>query len=589
MSKPPAPPARPSLKKFPVRRLLSLAATEKRNLILGTICLALASGMSLVYPQAIRVIIDGALESKDRAAIDRTALWMVAVFAVQGVAMALRYVLFTISGERIVARLREQLYRSLVSPEIGFFDERRTGELVSRLASDTTVLQNTVSANVSMVLRNLAAAVGGIALLLWTSPTLTLLMLAVVPPVAAAAVLYGKRVRTLSKSLQDSLAASSEVAEETLSGIRTVRSFAAEETEAGRYRTAIDRTFQLARQRAVVAGSFFGGASFFAYAAAAVVLWYGSRLVMDGELTVGSLTSFLMYTLIVAFSLGALGELWTDFMKAIGAGERVFELLDRAPAIPTNGGRTLPAVRGDVAFEDVRFSYPTRADVPVLRGIDLHVRPGELVAVVGSSGAGKSTLAALLGRLYDPKEGRILIDGAPLSELDPSWLRRQIGVVSQEPILFSTTVADNIRYGRTDATDAEVEQAARAANAHDFVSRFPEGYKTMVGERGIQLSGGQKQRVAIARAVLKDPRILVLDEATSALDAESEHLVKEALDRLLVGRTTLVIAHRLSTVADADRVVVLDGGRIVQSGAHQELLREEGLYKRLVERQFVAA
>ncbi len=589
MSKPPAPPARPSLKKFPVRRLLSIAATEKRNLILGTICLALASGMSLVYPQAIRVIIDGALESKDRAAIDRTALWMVAVFAVQGVAMALRYVLFTISGERIVARLREQLYRSLVSQEIGFFDERRTGELVSRLASDTTVLQNTVSANVSMVLRNLAAAVGGIALLLWTSPTLTLLMLAVVPPVAAAAVLYGKRVRTLSKSLQDSLAASSEVAEETLSGIRTVRSFAAEETEAGRYRTAIDRTFQLARQRAVVAGSFFGGASFFAYAAAAVVLWYGSRLVMDGELTVGSLTSFLMYTLIVAFSLGALGELWTDFMKAIGAGERVFELLDRAPAIPTNGGRTLPAVRGDVAFEDVRFSYPTRADVPVLRGIDLHVRPGELVAVVGSSGAGKSTLAALLGRLYDPKEGRILIDGVPLSELDPSWLRRQIGVVSQEPILFSTTVADNIRYGRTDATDAEVEQAARAANAHDFVSRFPEGYKTMVGERGIQLSGGQKQRVAIARAVLKDPRILVLDEATSALDAESEHLVKEALDRLLVGRTTLVIAHRLSTVADADRVVVLDGGRIVQSGAHQELLREEGLYKRLVERQFVAA
>ncbi|MFN7133403.1 MAG: ABC transporter transmembrane domain-containing protein, partial [Myxococcales bacterium] len=344
MPNPAARPAepRPSFRRFPIRRLLTLARTEKRNLVLGTICLALGSAMSLVYPQAIRIIIDNALGTGDRGAVDRATAFMVGVFAVQGVAIALRYVLFTISGERIVARLREDLYRSLIRQEIGFFDERRTGELVSRLASDTTVLQNTVSANVSMVLRNLAATVGGIALLFWTSPTLTLLMLAVVPPVAAGAVLYGRKVRGLSKALQDSLATSSEIAEESLSGVRTVRAFAAEEAESARYGRAVNASFEIARKRAFVAGSFFGGASFAAYAAAAVVLWYGSRLVMNGALSIGELTSFLMYTLIVAFSLGALGELWTDFMKAVGAGERVFELLDRVPASPTSGGRTLP-------------------------------------------------------------------------------------------------------------------------------------------------------------------------------------------------------------------------------------------------------
>ena len=289
----------------------------------------------------------------------------------------------------------------------------------------------------------------------------------------------------------------------------------------------------------------------------------------------------------VAFALGSLGELWADFMRALGAGERVFELLDRVPAIPSSGGRVLDKVEGRVAFRDVVFAYPSRRDVGVLRGIDLEVAPGEMIAIVGASGAGKSTIAALLARLYDPDGGAVLLDGIDLRALDPGWLRRQIGAVAQEPILFSTTVAENIRYGRVTATDAEVEAAARTANAHGFIDAFPEKYKTMVGERGIQLSGGQKQRVAIARAVLKDPRILVLDEATSALDAESEFLVKEALERLMRGRTTLVIAHRLSTVVDADRVLVLEGGKVVQSGAHGELLVQEGLYRRLVERQFV--
>jgi ATP-binding cassette subfamily B protein len=400
---------------------------------------------------------------------------------------------------------------------------------------------------------------------------------------------YGRRVRGLSKQVQDALAASNEVAEESLSGIRTVRSFAAEKSEVERYRRAVEDAFTLTRKRIGQSATFMGAASFGGYAAAAVVLWYGGRLVLDGVLTVGGLTSFLIYSLLVAFSLGAIADLWAEFMRASGAAERVFELLDRKPEIPATGGEQPAVVQGRVEFRDVHFAYPSRPDVPVLQGINLTLEPGEVVAIVGPSGAGKSTLAALLARLYDPQVGALALDGRDLKALDPEWLRQRIGTVAQEPLLFSSSVADNIRYGRVGATMEEVQAAARAANAHDFISRFPEGYDTLVGERGVQLSGGQKQRVAIARAVLKDPRLLVLDEATSALDAESEHLVKDALERLMKGRTTLIIAHRLSTVVGADRVLVLEGGQVVQSGSHAALMGQEGLYRRLVERQFVAA
>ena len=544
--------------------------------------------MSLVYPQGIRILIDGAIRRRTNALVDAAVLVMMVAFAAQAIATAIRYVLFTTAGERIVARLREDLYRSLLRQEIAFFDERRTGELTSRLASDTTVLQNAVSVNVSMLLRNFVSAAGGIVLLLYTSPVLTGIMLLVVPPVALGAVFYGRRLRRLSREVQDSLARASEVAEESLAGIRTVRSFAAEGVEGDRYDREIERTFGLAKKRARIGGMFVGAVSFSGFAAATAVLWYGGRLVVSGAMSVGELTSFLVYTLLVAASLGAMTDLWADFMKATGAGERVFELLDREPKMPASGGAAPDHVDGAVRLEHVQFAYPTRPDAPVLTDVDLELRPGEIVAVVGPSGAGKSTIAGLLGRLYDPLSGRVLLDGRDLRELDPMWLRRQVGVVAQEPILFSTTIADNIRYARPDASDADVEAAARTANAHDFVTRFPDGYRTLVGERGVQLSGGQKQRVAIARAVLKDPRILILDEATSALDAESEHLVKDALDRLMTGRTTLVIAHRLSTVVDADRVVVIDGGRIVQSGTHRALVEEDGLYRRLVERQLGA-
>ncbi|MDY7226879.1 ABC transporter ATP-binding protein [Hyalangium rubrum] len=557
--------------------------------MLGTVFLALGSGMGLLYPQAMRFIIDEALGERNRDLIDRAALVMLAILAVQAIAVALRYYLFTTAGERVVTRLRQDLFASLMSQEVGFFDERKTGELTNRLASDTTVLQNTVSANISMVLRNGAQALGGIAMLFYTSPVLTLVMLAVVPPVAVGAVAYGRRVRKLSKEVQDALAASNEVAEESLSGVRTVRAFAAEKQEVQRYRGAVGKAFELARGRIRQSATFMGVASFSGFTAAAAVLWYGGRLVVDGALTVGGLTSFLVYSLFVAFALGALTELWADFMRASGAAERVFELMDRKPSIPITGGERPAAIQGRVELRDVRFSYPARSDVQVLQGIDLTIQPGEVVAIVGPSGAGKSTIASMLTRLYDPQGGQVVLDGKDLKALDPEWLRQQIGIVAQEPLLFSSSIADNIRYGRAGASDAEVEAAARAANAHDFVSRFPEGYKTLVGERGVQLSGGQKQRVAIARAMLKDPRLLILDEATSALDAESEHLVQEALERLMKGRTTLIIAHRLSTVIGADRVMVLEGGRVVQSGSHSALMGQEGLYRRLVERQFVAA
>ena len=428
----------------------------------------------------------------------------------------------------------------------------------------------------------------GFAVLFWMNWQLSLVMLAVVPLVAVGAAVFARTVRRLSKDTQDALAGASAVAEESIGNVRTVRAFAQEEGEVERYAARVDEAFDLGRRLALAYGAFQGAMGFAAYAAIAGGLWYGGTMVIDGAMSLGDLTSFMLYTLFLAFALGGLSSLYGDFNKALGASTRVFELIDRVPLGVNHSGARLAAMEGRMALEGVHFAYPTRPEVEVLGGVDLALEPGRVLALVGPSGGGKSTVAGLLLRLYDPQAGRVTLDGRDIRDLDTHWLRGQIGIVSQEPILFATTIADNIRYGRPSATDDEVRAAARAANAHAFIEGFPEGYETVVGERGVRLSGGQKQRVAIARAILKDPRVLVLDEATSALDAESEHLVQEALDRLMRGRTTLVIAHRLSTVKDANRVVVIDKGRVVESGTHDELVGRDGVYRRLVLHQFAS-
>lgn len=568
------------------RRLLSLARPEAKTLVLATLALFIAAGLNLSYPVFIRQIVDGVSGEQAQQTVNQAALVLLALFGLNGIFTALRSYLFTVAGERVVTRLRQNLYRSLVRQEIGFFDERRTGELTNRLAADTTVLQNAATVNISMVLRFGATGLGALVILMVTSWRLTLVMLAIVPLVVLGAFFYGKILRRYSRQVQDALADTTEVAEETLAGIRTVRAFAREETEADRYASRVEQVFQLARKRARLGATFSGFMGFAFGGAVAVVLWYGGTLLVDGTMSIGELTQFVLYTFFVAFSLGALSSVWEDFMKAMGASERVFQLLDREPRIP-EGGERPATVTGRVQLDGVTFSYPTRPDVPVLRDVSLTLEPGETMALVGPSGGGKSTVAALLSRFYDPDAGSLYLDGHAYTELDPSWVRQQVGVVSQEPVLFASSVRDNIRYSRPDASDAEVEAAALAANADSFIRGFPEGYDTLVGERGVRLSGGQKQRVAIARALLKDPRILVLDEATSALDAESEHLVQEALERLMVGRSTLVIAHRLSTVKDADRVLVLDHGAVVEEGTHADLVEAGGLYRQLVERQFL--
>lgn len=569
-------------------RIVALARGERARLSAGTFFLLVATAAGLAYPALVRALIDEALSPRGEASVamvDRTAMLMIGVFLVQGVAIGMRHYLFVTAGERIVNRLRDGLFLRVLAQEIAFFDQRRTGELTSRLAADTQVLQNAVSINISILLRNSFGVVGGLALLAYTSPLLTGLMLLVVPPVALGAVFYGRRVRKLSRDAQDALARAGEVAEESIGNVRTVRAFGQEAAEGARYGEATGRTFEIARRRTQQVATFTAAASFAGYGAVAFVLWWGGRMVLAGDMTTGDLTSFVLYTLTVAFSMASLGDLYTDFLRAIGASDRVFELLDREPAMPAHGGAIPERCAGDVGFDGVSFSYPARADVQVLRDVDLQIHAGRSVALVGPSGGGKTTIASLLCRLYDPDSGVIRLDGRDIRELDPHWLRERIAIVEQEPTLMSTSIAANIRYGRADATDAEVEQAARAANAHAFIAAFPEGYATQVGERGVQLSGGQKQRVAIARAILRDPRILILDEATSALDAESEALVKEAIDRLMQNRTTLIIAHRLSTVRDADEVVVIEQGRIAERGTHDALLERGGVYQRLVARQ----
>jgi ABC-type multidrug transport system fused ATPase/permease subunit len=569
-------------------RLMNLSREEWPILIKGMFFLLISSAALMVYPQYIKIIIDDAMKTKDLAGLNKAALIAMGVFIIQSVTSSLRFYYFTLAGEKTVKRLRAKLFAQIISQEMTFFDFSKTGELLGRLSADTAVLQNALSVNISILIRNFFQMVGGIVLLFITSAKLTTFILVIVPPIALLVAFFGKKVKGISKLTQDALAISSSVAEESISGVRTVKAFAQENWEIKRYDEQLQSSFNLSVKRISTIAQFTGLVATLGFLAIVFIVWFGGKLVIQGEMSIGTLTSYILYVMTVAFSAGLLGNLYTDFMSAFGAGHRVFELMEKATVGVENSNKPLKnIVEGLIEIKSATFSYPARPEVSILNDLSLIIKARETVAIVGSSGGGKSTIAQLLMRFYDLNQGEILIDHKPIQDYDLYAFRNQIGIVSQEPILISESIEDNIRYGRPDASFEEVKEAAGLAYAHDFISLFPGGYKTLVGEKGVQLSGGQKQRVAIARAILKNPKILILDEATSALDSESEALVQSALENLRKSRTTLIIAHRLSTVKNADKIFVLDQGKIVQVGSHEELiLNHDGFYKKLIEKQF---
>jgi ATP-binding cassette, subfamily B, bacterial MsbA len=558
-------------------------------LALATLTLVLSALIGLAFPMVVRYLLDAAFIDRNRAVLDRIAVALVLLFTVQAFLNYAQTYLLSAVGERVVAGLRQELFARLLAMPPGFFAERRTGELTSRLTTDIGLLQGVLSHQIAEFSRQILALVGGIVLLTLMQPRLTLTALGVVPLVVGSALFFGRRLRRMTTAVQDKVAEATASAEEAFSQIRTVQSFVQEPAERQRYGERIGESVRAALQRAQIRGVFFGVLTFSTFVGIVIVLWQGGLLVLEGQLTPGELVQFLLYTITIAAAIGALASFFSSYQEAVGAAQRVFEILETDSTItdPRSPVELPVSTRGSVSFERVSFRYSRDpASAWTLEDIDLTCAPGEIVALVGPSGAGKTTLASLLPRFWDPDRGRVLLDGIDIRSLRLADLRGAIAIVPQDPALFSGTVRENIAYARPGASLHEVEAAARAAHAHEFIERLPERYDTVVGERGVKLSGGQRQRVAIARAILKDPVILILDEATSSLDTESERLIEDAMSRLLVGRTTLIIAHRLSTVRRADRLVVLDHGRIVEEGTHHQLLEVGGLYARLYQRQF---
>mgnify|MGYP002783856270 CR=1 FL=1 len=569
-----------------LRGLWPFLSPHRRLLAAWIGALALSSAATLSLPVAVKHMIDqGFSRGGD---IDRWFVLMFVVAVLLALATALRFYFVSMLGERVVIDLRATLYGHLLSLDQAFYDRSRSAELVSRLSADTELLRSVVGSSMSVALRSVVTVVGSLAMLVVTSPKLAGLAVIGIPLAVLPIALGGRRVRKASEASQNRVADANTRAGETLGAMHTVQSYAREAYERRRFGDALRATLEAANKRIRLQALLTATAIVLFFGAIVLVLWSGAQAVIDGTMTAGTLGQFMLYALIGAGSVGALTEVWAEVQRAGGGMQRIADLLGEeakitAPAVPT----PLPSpVRGAIRFEGVRFHYPTRPDDAALDGLDLDVGPGETVALVGPSGAGKSTVLQLLLRFFDPQQGRITLDGIDLRALDPQALRGTIALVPQDPMIFAATAAENIRYGRLDASDDDVIRAARLAEADDFIRALPEGYASELGERGARISGGQQQRVAIARALLKDAPVLLLDEATSALDAQSEHMIQQALERLMEGRTTLVIAHRLATVLKADRIVVMDGGRIVDIGTHAELQAKGGLYAELARLQF---
>ncbi|XP_055878829.1 ATP-binding cassette sub-family B member 10, mitochondrial-like [Biomphalaria glabrata] len=579
-----------------IKRLLALAKNEKWKLAGALLCLIVSSFVTLSVPYFIGKIVDLIYTTEKEKMVHKLTVFcssLLGIFLIGGLANFGRVYIIQCSSQRIVKTLRELLFGKIMRQEVGFFDKTKTGELINRLSSDTQVVSQALSQNISDGVRSILQSITGLGMMVFISAKLTLISMCIVPPVAVGSIIYGRYLRKITKKVQDSLANATQVAEERIATIRTVRAFAHEDKECTMYNDSIDQVLQLSYKESLARAIFWGFAGFSGNVIIISVFYFGGRMMMVSDISVGDLSAFLMYAAYVGTSLNGITSFITELNRGVAASDRIWDIMDRKPLIEldylTRPLKTLDFFKGNLRMNNVSFSYPSRSEMPIFTDMTLDIPSGSVTAIVGPSGSGKSTISSLLLRLYDPLSGSITLDGHDLRDLDPNWLRRNIGIVSQEPVLLSTSIGENIAYGaeKPELVSAEqIIQAAKQANAYNFIEDFPEGFATLVGERGMMLSGGQRQRVAIARAILKNPKILILDEATSALDAESEYQVQDALDKLMVGRTVLIIAHRLSTIKSADKIVVIDEGQVKESGSYDQLISlPQGLFKKLVERQ----
>ncbi|MBV8701625.1 MAG: ABC transporter ATP-binding protein/permease [Bradyrhizobium sp.] len=586
--------ASPDKRRMRLRPLLALApyiARYRGRALLALVALTVAAITTLLVPVAVRRMIDFGFTPRGIALINSYFSVMIAVVAVLALASASRYYLVMTIGERIVADIRRDVFSHLMSLSPAFFDTARSGELISRLTADTTQIKSAAGASVSIALRNLLLFIGAVSMMVITSPRLSGFVLLAIPLIVLPLVAFGRWVRRLSRNAQDTLADASAYASELVVAIRTVQAYTGERLANARFTNEVEQAYEAARTSTQARGVLTAIIIFIVFTSVVLILWVGSHDVLTGSITPGRLGQFVLYTAFAAAGLGQLSEVWGEVSAASGAAERLFELLDVAPEItqPVLAQPMPEPARGDVSFENVSFNYPMRPDLPAIDNVSFSVKAGEKVAIVGPSGAGKSTLFHLLLRFYDSSSGTIAFDGVPVKSADPKKLRARIALVPQDSVVFGASARENIRFGRPEATDAEVERAADLAHATEFIRRLPGGFEAQLGERGVTLSGGQRQRIAIARAILRDAPLLLLDEATSSLDAESETLVQTALEELMRHRTTLVIAHRLATVLSCDRILVMEHGRIVEQGTHGQLVAAGGLYARLARLQFEGA